>query len=88
MKSLSRRVKITLLVVPTVLISGFLFDYEHGDWRIEREKRKLSDMQLPQYSAYLKPGMTRSAVEGELTKRSIAFEPHMIPLPAQTTLFG
>jgi len=68
-----KRVFIILGCVLVLATSFFEIDSYRRHARIQREMSKLRVTELPSYAGFLKPGMTRSAVEHELDKRSIHF---------------
>jgi hypothetical protein len=70
---MTRRTKI-ILAIPLVLISYGVITYQLRQRRIAATERKTYTDQLALYGAFLKPGMTRAAVERELGQRSIPFE--------------
>ncbi len=71
---MTRRTKKIVLAVPLVLISYGLIAYQLRQTRIAAKEAKTYNDQLAIYGAFLKPGMTRAAVERELGQRSISFQ--------------
>lgn len=71
--ALKRLAVITLGVI--LLTAGWsILNSWHRNRRIDEEMREMSRTELPKYSAFLKLGMTRFAVQEELRSRSINFE--------------
>ena len=63
-----------ILAIPLIVIAYGAIAYNLRQHRIAALEKKTYSEQLARYTAFLKPGMTRTDVERELTKRSIPFE--------------